>query len=182
MVKILSASKKKNLTFEIHENAKIAFEFCISIEKLFNIEKLPSSSTEFFSKSMTLHAVEKNTSIQIISGFEHTAFDLTKTDFSSIHILIHSPELSKNDISKMAWSGAIEKIHSSIDMKSLGHLMNQINEKMPENFIKTLYGSGHLSEPKLAELASICRGTIANQRSAIREKMEQAKLLVKMIF
>ena len=172
MVKILSVSKKKNLTFDIHENAKIAFEFCISIEKLFNIEKLSSSSTEFFSKSMTLHAVEKNSSIQIISGFEHTAFDLTKSDFSSINVLIYSPELSEDDISKMAWSGVSEKIYSSIDMKSLGHFMDQTNTEMPTRIIKTLYGSGHLSEPKLAELASICRGTIANQRAAIREENE----------
>jgi len=179
MVKILSASKKKNLTFEIHENAKIAFEFCISIEKLFNIEKLPSSSTEFFSKSMTLHAVEKNTSIQIISGFEHTAFDLTKSDFSSINVLIYSPDLSEDDISKMAWSGVSEKIYSSIDMKSLGHLMNQTNEKIPEDFIKKIYGSRHLSEPQLAELASICRGTIANQRRAIKEQNEASKVISK---
>ncbi|MEJ6080722.1 hypothetical protein MT391_19645 [Vibrio sp. 1-Bac 57] len=179
MIKILSTNKKKNLTFNIHEGAKTAFEFFISMEKLFNIEKLQNSSTEFFAKTMTLHAIENNTSIQIISGFEHTAFDLTKTDFSSINILIYSPELSKDDISKMAWSGVIEKIHSSIDMKSLGRLMNQINEKMPENFIKTLYGSGHLSEPKLAELASICRGTIANQRSAIREPNGASKVISK---
>jgi hypothetical protein len=117
-------------------------------------------------------AIENNTSIQIISGFEHNAFDLTKTDFSSINILIYSPELSRDNISKLAWSGVVEKIHSSVDMKSLGHFMNQSNEKMPEDFIKTLYGSGHLSEPKLAELASICRGTIANQRTAIRGKNE----------
>ncbi len=38
--------------------------------------------------------------------------------------------------------------------------------------MKILYGSGHLSEPKLAELASICRGTIANQRTAIRGENE----------
>lgn len=179
MIKILSANKKKNLTFEIHEGATIAFEFFISMEKLFNIEKLPTSSTEFFAKSMTLHAIENNTSIQIISGFEHTAFDLTKTDFSSINVLIHSPELSEDDISKMAWSGAIGKIHSSIDMKSLGHLMNQTNEKMPEYFIKKIYGSGHLSEPKLAELASICRDTVAKQRRAIKEQNEASKVISK---
>lgn len=170
MVKILSTNKKKNLTFNIHESAKTAFEFFISMEKLFNIEKLPSSSTEFFAKSMTLHAIENNTSVQIISGFEHAAFDLTKTDFTSINILIHAPELSENDISEMAWSGVIEKIHSSIDMKSLGHFMNQSNTKIPTDLMKRLYGSAHLSEPKLAELTSICRGTIANQRAAIKEK------------
>ncbi len=179
MVKTLGANKKKNLTFEIHEGATIAFEFFISMEKLFNNEKLPTSSTEFFAKSMTLHAIENHSSIQIISGFEHTAFDLTKTDFSSINVLIYSPELSGNDISELAWSGVIEKIHSSIDMKSLGDFMNQTNEKMPENFIKTLYGSSHLSEPKLAELASICRGTIANQRTVIREKNEVSKVISK---
>ncbi|WP_354623045.1 hypothetical protein [Psychromonas sp. MME2] len=102
MVKILSANKKKNLTFEIHESAKIAFEFCISVEKLFNIEKLPTSSVDFFAKSMTLHAIENNKSIQIISGFEHIAFDLTKADFSSINTLIYSPELSESDITEMA--------------------------------------------------------------------------------
>jgi len=175
MVKILSASKKKNLTFEIHEGATIAFEFFISMEKLFNIEKLPSSSTEFFTKSMTLHAIENNTSIQIISGFEHAAFDLTKTDLSSINVLIYSSELSEDDISKIAWSGIIEKIHSSINMKSLGHFMNQSNTKMPTELMKTLYGSGHLSEPKLAELASISRSTIANQRTAIREEYEDSE-------
>ncbi|WP_354623043.1 hypothetical protein [Psychromonas sp. MME2] len=179
MVKILGANKKKNLTFDIHERAKTAFEFFISMEKLFNIEKLPTSSTEFFTKSMTLHAIENHSSIQIISGFEHAAFDLTKTNFSSINILIYSPELSKNDISEMAWSGVAEKIHSSIDMKSLGHFMNTTNEKMPKDFIKTLYGSSHLSEPKLAELASICRGTIANQRTAIREEKEVDKKINK---
>lgn len=170
MVKILGANKKKNLTFQIHEGAKTAFEFCISIEKLFNIEKLPSSSTEFFAKSMTLHAIENNTSTQIISGFEHSAFDLTKTDFSTVNVLIYSPELSENDITELAWSGVIEKIYSSIDMKSLGHFMNQSNTKIPTDLMKILYGTGHLSEPKLAELASICRGTIANQRAAIKEK------------
>ena len=172
MVKILGAKKKKNLLFEIHEGANVAFEFCISMDKLFNIEKLTASSTEFFAKSMTLHAIESNTSIQIISGFEHTAFDLTKTDFSSINVLIYSPNLSENEISELAWSGVIEKIHSSIDMKSLGHFMNQSNKNIPTDLMKILYGSGHLSEPKLAELASICRGTIANQRTAIREENE----------
>ncbi|KPU82427.1 hypothetical protein JI57_04075 [Psychromonas sp. PRT-SC03] len=179
MVKILGANKKKNLTFEIHEGATTAFKFFISMEKLFNIEKLPTSSTEFFVKSMTLHAIENNTVIQIISGFEHNAFDLTKTDFSSINILIYSPELSENDISELAWSGVIEKIHSSIDMKSLGHFMNQSNTKIPTELMKTLYGSAHLSEPKLAELASICRGTIANQRTAIREENEASESISK---
>ncbi|MEJ6120643.1 hypothetical protein MT390_01890 [Vibrio sp. 2-Bac 85] len=179
MVKILGANKKKNFTFEIHKDATIAFEFFISIEKLFNIEKLPTSSTDFFTKSMTLHAIQSDTSIQIISGFEHTAFDLTKTDFSSTNILIYSPNLSGYEISELAWSGIIEKIHSSIDMKSLGHFMNQTNEKMPEHFIRTLYGAGHLSEPKLAELASICRGTIANQRTVIREKNKGNKVISK---
>ena len=169
MVKILSTNKKKNLTFELHESAKTAFEFFISIEKLFNIEKLPASSIDFLAKSMTLHAIEINSSIQIISGFEHIAFDLTKTDFSSINVLIYSSELSESDITKMAWSGVIDKIHTSIDMKSLGYFMNQSNAKMPKNIMKILYGTGHLSEPKLAELASISRGTIANQRTAIRE-------------
>lgn len=172
MVKILGANKKKNLTFEIHEGATIAFEFFISLEKLFNIEKLPTLSTKFFSKSMTLHAIENNTSIQIMSGFEHSAFDLTKIDYSSINVLIYSPALPKSEITEMAWSGVIEKIYSSIDMKSLGHFMNQSNTKIPTDLMKTLYGSGHLSEPKLAELTSICRGTIANQRSTIREENE----------
>ena len=179
MVKILGANKKKSLSFDIHKSASTAFEFFISMEKLFNIEKLPTSSTKFFSKSMTLHAIENSTSIQIISGFEHIAFDLTKTDFSSINVLIYSPELPESDITEMAWSGVIEKIHSSIDMKSLGHFMNQSNTKIPTDLMKTLYGSGHLSEPKLAELVSICRGTIANQRAAIKENNEVDKNISK---
>jgi hypothetical protein len=179
MVKILSANKKKNLTFDIHESATIAFEFFISMEKLFNIEKLPSSSNEFFTKSMTLHAIESDTSIQIISGFEHAAFDLTKTDFSSINVLIYPPSLPENEISKLAWSGVIEKIYSSIDRRSLGQFMLQSKAKFPIDLMRTLYGSSHLSGDKLAELASVSRATIFNQKAVIGKENEASESISK---
>ena len=173
MIRILGFSKKKNIQIEIHPHAKTAFDFFISIEKLFCLEKLSPNFSAFFSKSMTLHAIEIDSKILVISGFEHAAFDLTKTDFTKINILLHEADLCINEIIEIAWSGVSEKIHSSISMKSLGHFMNQTNEKIPPEILKQLYYNTHLSEPKLARLVSVTRGCIANQRQKIRGKQPE---------
>ncbi len=171
---LLSAIKKKNISLEIHPAAQDAFDFYLAIEKLFHIEKLDTHAILFFEKSLILTAVEPVDSVlKIISGFEHCAFDLTKSDFSNLNIIIHKPTISDEDLSEIAWSCVIEKIFTSINQQKLGLFMDLVNEKTPEKIIKNLFLNKHLSELKLANLTIHSRACIAKQRQLIRsEKTE----------
>lgn len=174
MPHLLAQRNKKKITVRIHEFAKPAFEFSQKLHRQFDINELNTKAEHLFQKHQTLHAIKLSPSeIELFSGFEHLYFDLTRMDYSESNILIYSPEISPAEIELLSWRGVLLSLLSSIRSNSLGSLFEEINQCVPKNIARTLFGKTHLSEQKLADMSSKGRTTIAKQRSQIKkEKME----------
>lgn len=166
---LLPKKKKHLFTLSIHPQATSAFFFSQKLHRIFDSTKLYPAASSLIPEYQTLHAIiTESSELALISGFEHTNFDLTNGDHMNSNIFIYSADLPTSEIEAMAWNGVTQMLLSSIRSNSLGQLYNDINELMPSHIINDLFGKPRLSEQKLADMTSVGRTTISKQRYNIK--------------
>jgi len=149
--------------YEIHPKAQSAYEFCLSLNRKFNLDELSEGVKKMLDDNLIINVytdIEKKKYL-IISGFESVLFDVDRAEHYRRNVIIKN---NADTIESFAWSAVINFLISMPEPKALANVHELLLIHLPKEIKVQFSKTGKFTQQKFSKLSNTASSTLTKQR------------------